>query len=175
MGLSFSLAYLAKSFAFVFTFFCILALIAFRVFWQRQSISRIADSAAIVFVCFSIVAGPYIAALSHQKGRFDFGDSGNLNYVWFVAGTEKMHLQQNQTALFGAADVHLKHPEKQLFNSPPIFSYKQLPYGTYPDWFDTSYFNERIKPHMNPRLQIIVISQCIIRILRYMANHPEAY
>ena len=175
MGLALGLAYLTKSFAFVFTFFCILALIAFRFFWQRQSISRIAASAAIVFVCFSVVAGPYIAALSHQKGRFDFGDSGNLNYVWFVAGTEKMHLQQNQTALFGAADVNLKHPEKQLLDNPPIFSYKELPYGTYPDWFDTSFFNERIKAHMNPRLQIIVIGQCIMRILRYMCNHPEAY
>jgi hypothetical protein len=28
---------------------------------------------------------------------------------------------------------------------------------------------------MNPRLQIIVIGQCIMRILRYMCNHPEAY
>ncbi len=175
MGLALGLAYLTKSFAFVFTFVCILALIAFRFFWQRQSIARIAASAALVFVCFSIVAGPYIAALSHQKGRFDFGDSGNLNYVWFVAGTEKMHLQQSQTALFGSADVHLKHPEKQLLNDPPIFSYKELPYGTYPDWFDTSFFNERIKAHMNPRLQIIVIGQCIMRILRYMCNHPEAY
>src|SRR5216683_3039251 len=175
MGLALGLAYLTKSFAFVFTFLCILALIAFRFFWQRQSIARIAASAVLVFVCFSIVAGPYIAALSHQKGRFDFGDSGNLNYVYFVAGTEKMHLQPNQTALFGAADVHLQHPEKQLLDNPPILSYKQLPYGTYPDWFDTSFFNERIKAHMNLRLQITVIRQCIMRILRYMCNHPEAY
>jgi Dolichyl-phosphate-mannose-protein mannosyltransferase len=175
MGLALGLAYLAKSFAFVFTFLCILALIAFRFFWQRQPITRIATSAVLVFVCFSLVAGPYVAALSHQKGRFDFGDSGNLNYVWFVAGTEKMHLQQSQTALFGSADVHLKHPEKQLLDNPPVFSYKELPYGTYPDWFDTSFFNERIKAHMNPRLQIIVIRQCIMRILRYMCNHPEAY
>ena len=175
MGIALGLAYLTKSFAFVFTFLCILALIAFRYFWQRQPVARIAASAFIVFVCFFIVAGPYIAALSHQKGRFDFGDSGNLNYVWFVAGTEKMHLQQNQTPLFGSADVHLQHPEKQLLDSPPMFSYKQLPYGTYPDWFDTSFFNERIKAHMNPRLQIIVIGQCIMRILRYMCNHPEAY
>jgi hypothetical protein len=175
MGLALGLAYLAKSFAFVFTFLCIIALMVFRYFWQRQSLARIAAAPLLVLACFTVVAGPYIAALSHQKGRFDFGDSGNLNYVWFVAGTEKMHLQQNQTALFGAADVHLKHPEKQLLDSPPIFSYKELRYGTYPDWFDTSYFNERIKAHMNPRLQIIVIRQCIMRILRYMCNHPEAY
>jgi hypothetical protein len=175
MGLALGLAYLTKSFAFLFTILCILALVAFRFFWQRQSVARIAASTVLTFICFSIVAGPYIAALSKQKGRFDFGDSGNLNYVWFVAGTEKMHLQQYQPSLFGTADVHLKHSEKQLLNDPPIFSYKELPYGTYPTWFDSSFFNERIKAHMNPRLQIIVIGKCAIRIVRFMCNHPEAY
>jgi hypothetical protein len=175
MGLALGLAYLTKSFAFVFTLLCVMALVAFRLFWQRQSIARVVASALLVLVCFSIVAGPYIAALSRQKGRFDFGDSGNLNYVWFVAGTEKMHLQQDEPSLFGAAEVHLLHPDKQLLKSPPIFSYKQLPYGTYPDWFDASFFNEHIKAHMDPHLQIVVLYQCIMRILRYMCNHPEPW
>jgi hypothetical protein len=175
MGLALGFAYLAKSFAFLFTLLCILALVAFRLFWQRHAPARIAAAGLLVLICFSIVAGPYIAALSKQKGRFDFGDSGNLNYVWFVAGTEKMHLQQDEPSLFGAAEVHLIHPDKQLLKSPPIYSYKQLPYGTYPDWFDPSFFNERIKPHMDPHLQIIVIGQCLMRILRYMCNHPEAW
>jgi hypothetical protein len=175
MGIALGLAYLTKSFAFLFTFLCIVALMAFRFFWQKHAPARIVSAGLLVLVCFSIVAGPYIAALSRQKGRFDFGDSGNLNYVWFVSGTEKMHLQQDETSLFGSAEVHLQHPEKQLLKDPPIFSYKQLPYGTYPDWFDTSFFNERIKPHMNPHLQIVVIGQCIVRILRYICNHPEAW
>jgi hypothetical protein len=175
MGLALGFAYLTKSFAFLFTLLCIIALVAFRLFWQRHAPARIAAAGLLVLICFSIVAGPYIAALSKQKGRFDFGDSGNLNYVWFVAGTEKMHLQQDEPSLFGAAEVHLIHPDKQLLKSPPIYSYKQLPYGTYPDWFDPSFFNERIKPHMDPHLQIIVIGQCLMRILRYMCNHPEAW
>jgi Dolichyl-phosphate-mannose-protein mannosyltransferase len=175
MGIALGLAYLTKSFAFLFTLLCVIALVAFRLFWQRHAPRRVAVSALLVLICFSVVAGPYIAALSKQKHRFDFGDSGNLNYVWFVAGTEKMHLQPYQTNLFGAADVHLVHPEKELLKDPPVFSYKELPYGTYPDWFDTSFFNERIKAHMNPHLQIIVIGQCIMRILRYMCNHPEAW
>jgi hypothetical protein len=175
MGFALGLAYLTKSFAFLFTLLCVIALVAFRLFWQRHAPARIVAAGLLVLICFSIVAGPYIAALSRQKSRFDFGDSGNLNYVWFVAGTEKMHLQQDEPSLFGAADVHLIHPDKQLLKSPPIFSYKQLPYGTYPDWFDASFFNERIKAHMNPHLQIVVIGQCLMRILRYMCNHPEAW
>jgi hypothetical protein len=175
MGLALGLGYLTKSFAFIFTLLCILALVAFRAIWQKQSIARIAASALLVFVCFAIVAGPYIAALSRQKGRFDFGDSGNLNYVWFVSGTEKMHLEPDMTSSFGAAEVHLKHPETQLLKNPPTYSYKPFPYGTYPVWFDASYFNEQIKAHMDPHLEIIVLRQSFMRILRYMANHPEAW
>jgi hypothetical protein len=175
MGVALGLAYLAKSFAFVFTLICIMALAAFGLFWQRHAPVRVAAAGILALICFSIVAGPYIAALSKQKGHFDFGDSGNLNYAWFVSGTEKMHLQQDEPSLFGGAEVHLQHPEKQLLKDPPIFSYKQLPYGTYPDWFDTSFFNERIKAHMNSHLQIVVIGQCIVRVIRYICNHPEPW
>ncbi|WP_158942632.1 hypothetical protein [Granulicella sp. S190] len=175
MGISLGLAYLTKSFAFLFTLLCILALVLFRRFWQRQSFASITAAGLLALLCFAIVAGPYIAALSRQKGRFDFGDSGTLNYAWFVAGTEKMHLQQDQTSLFGASEVHLKHPEKLLLQSPPVFSYSQLPYGTYPDWFDNSFWNDRVKAHINPHAEIIVIGQCIVRMCRYVANHPEAW
>src|SRR5882757_10460745 len=48
MGLALGLAYLTKSFAFLFTFLCILALIVFRFFWQRQSVARI--TAAVLLV-----------------------------------------------------------------------------------------------------------------------------
>ncbi len=175
MGLALGLGYLAKSFAFVFTFFCILALIAFRIVWQRSSPVRATAAGLLALLCFAIVAGPYIAALSRQKGRLDFGDSGSLNYAWFVSGTEKMHLQQDEPALFGSAEVHLKHPEKQLLQNPGVFSYKQLPYGTYPDWFDNSFWNDQIKPHMKPRLEAGILRDCAVRIVRYIANHPEPW
>jgi hypothetical protein len=175
MGIALGLAYLTKSFGFVFTLICVMALVAFRLFWQRQSVARVAAATLLVLICFSIVAGPYIAALSKQKGRFDFGDSGSLNYIWFVSGTEKMHLEQDMPSSFGAAEVHLKHPETRLLKSPPTYSFKPFPYGTYPAWFDASYFNDRIKAHIDPRFQVLVIRDCLVRILRYMSNHPEAW
>ncbi len=175
MGLALGLAYLTKSFAFLFTFLCVLALIAFRIIWQRSAPTRAVAAGLLVLLCFTIVAGPYIAALSKQKGRFDFGDSGSLNYAWFVSGTEKAHLQPDQPSTFGKAEVHLKHPVPELLRSPVIVSYKHLPYGTYPDWFDTSYWNDQVKPHMNPRLEIGILKDCFIRILRFLANHPEVW
>ncbi len=175
MGVALGLAYLTKSFAFPFTFLCILALAAYRLFWQRQSAARIAISALLVLLCFSVVAGPYIAALSKQKGRLDFGDSGSLNYIWFVSHTEKFHLEPDMTSSFGPSEVHLKHPETRLLTAPPTYSYRPFPYGTYPVWFDASYFNDHIQSHFNLRLQITVFRLCILRTFRYIANHPEAW
>jgi hypothetical protein len=174
MGFVLGCAYLTKSFAFVFALLCILALAAYRWLWLEHSIKRILPAAILAFVCFGIVAGPYIAALSHQKGRLDFGDSGSLNFAWYVAGTEKMHLQPNMTSQFGSAEVHLKHPEKVLLQSPLIVSYAALPWGTYPDWFDTTYFNDQIKPRFRLRDEIPRFARNCVLVLRYLLNHPEA-
>lgn len=174
MGLALGLAYLTKSFAFLFTLACIGSLVAFRLFWQRHSLARIAAAAALSLACFGAVAGPYIVALSKQKGRFDFGDSGSLNYAWYVGGTEKMHLQNAHPELYGSSEVHLKHPNQVLLTSPLVVSYKQLPYGTYPDWFDASYWNDQIKTHMNPKGQLLAIKRNVELTIRYLLNHPEA-
>jgi len=175
MGLALGLAYLTKSFAFVFTLLCVAALIAFRLLWQKHAPARVAAAGLLAIVCFAIVAGPYIGALSKQKGRFDFGDSGALNYAWYVGGTEKMHLQQDQTTLFGSAEVHLKHPEKELLQSPVVVSYRQLPYGTYPAWFDATFWNDYIKTHINVRGEVRVVARNFVVTVRYLLNHPEVW
>jgi 4-amino-4-deoxy-L-arabinose transferase-like glycosyltransferase len=174
MGLALGCAYLTKSFAFVFALLSIAALVGFRWLWLKHKVARILTAALAALVCFAALAGQYIAALSHARGRFDFGDSGALNYAWYVAGTEKMHLQPYQTAQFGSAQVHLKHPEKELLHSPLVLSYAQLPYGTYPDWFDTAYWNEQIKPHFTLSGEISRGSRNCVLIVRYLFNHPEA-
>ena len=174
MGAALGCAYLTKSFAFVFAFLCILALAVFRRLWLRHRVAQILPAALVALLCFAAVAGPYVAALSIQRGRFDFGDSGALNYAWYVGGTEKMHLQPYQTAQFGSAEVHLKHPEKELMHTPLVLSYAEMPYGTYPDWFDTTYWNEQIKPHFSLRDDIPRAARNSVLVGRYLFNHPEA-
>ena len=173
MGVALGCAYLTKSFAFVFAFLCIIMLAVFRWFWLKHGIKQILPAVLAAFTCFAIVAGPYVAALSIQRGRFDFGDSGALNYAWYVGGTEKMHLQPTQTGQFGSAEVHLKHPEKELLHSPLILSYAAMPYGTYPDWFDTTYWNEQIKPHFRLRDDLPRAARNCVLVGRYLFNHPE--
>lgn len=175
MGIALGLAYLTKSFAFVFTLLCIFILIVFRWIWQKHAPARIAAAALLAAACFAIVAGPYIGALSHHEGHLDFSDSGPLNYAWYVGGTEKFHLQNNETNLFGTSEVHLKHPNKVLMQSPLVVSYKQLPYGTYPDWFNPGFWNDQVKTHFNARGEIHAVSRDFVLVIRYLINHPEGW
>lgn len=175
MGLFFGLAYLTKSFAFLVALISIGVMASIQLWVQRRGFWRVAISKGLAVVVFVCVAGPYIAALSHQKHRFDFGDSGSLNYAWYVGGVEKMHLEPWMTSSFGPATVHLIHPERQLLASPGIYSYRAEPYGTYPDWFDTTFFNERITPHLNPPVLIRRDARNAVLVVRYLFNHPEAW
>jgi hypothetical protein len=126
MGLFFGLAYLTKSFAFVVALLSILVMIAFQRWMEQRPWRRVLLSGALAGVVFAAVAGPYMAALSLQKHRLDFGDSGSLNFAWYSAGTQKMHLELGQTERFGSASVRLVHPVPRLLDSPPIYSYKAL-------------------------------------------------
>jgi hypothetical protein len=176
MGLFFGLAYLTKSFAFVVALLSIAVMFVFQLWLQRRALPRVLANAVLALIVFGAVAGPYVVALSHQKHRFDFGDSGALNYAWYVGGVEKMHLEPiSPASSFGPATVHLIHPEKQLLASPGIYSYRAEPYGTYPDWFDTTYFNERIVPHLNPPVLIRRDLRNAVLVVRYLFNHPEAW
>lgn len=175
MGLFFGLAYLTKSFAFVVALLSIGVMAAVELWVQRRSFFRVCLNKGLAVLVFACVAGPYITALSHQKHRFDFGDSGALNYAWYVGGVEKMHLEPWMTSSFGPATVHLMHPERQLLASPGIYSYRAEPYGTYPDWFDTTYFNERVIPHLNPPALIKRDVRNAVLVVRYLFNHPEAW
>jgi len=96
-----------------------------------------------------------------------------LNYAWYVGGTEKMHLEPWMTKDFGAATVELVHPEKQLLAQPGIYSYKGHALGTYPAWFDATYFNERIVPHIELGQLAKRDERNVVLVVRYLLNHPE--
>jgi hypothetical protein len=85
-----------------------------------------------------------------------------------------MHLQPTQTGQFGSSEVDLKHPEKELMHTPLVLSYAEMPYGTYPDWFDTTYWNEQIKPHFSVRQDLPRATRDSVLMVRYLFNHPEA-
>lgn len=173
MGLTLGFAYLTKSFAFLLALLCTAALVSFSVLVCKRRIPTALAQSAVALVAFGVVAGPYVAALSHQHQRFDFGDSGSLNYVWYVSGTEKMHLQQRMADSFGSAIVELKHPEQELMRTPGVYSYTQMQHGTYPPWFDPTYWNDHITAKFSLSRLVARDERNVVLIFRYLLNHPE--
>jgi hypothetical protein len=112
--------------------------------------------AALVFLCAS---APLILLLSHQKGRFTFGDSGKLNYAWFVSPRTFWRNWQGDGQVPGSGIA--VHPTRQLLRHPPLFEFDGPVAGTYPPWADPSYWNEGLHGHFKLKPQIAVLAGTI--------------
>jgi len=88
-------------------------------------------------VALAAVAGPFLAALSLQAGRPTFGDSGRLNYLWYVRGVPSPH------RLGSAAGVH-------AFARPGG--------GSYPLWYDPAHWYGADAPAFDVRAQLAALA-----------------
>lgn len=170
-GLGFALgyAYLTKAFGLVAG--CVLlGLLAGALLVRHRFRGGWASRWALAAVIFSAVAGPYIHALSKQRGRFDFGDAGTINYSWFIDGARGIHQAYFPPA---RATLKLKHPERRLMVSPAIYAYDQHLVGTLPSWFDVGYFYDQTITHFYLPAQIRVIKVSAGQLLRYVMYHAE--
>jgi hypothetical protein len=115
-------------------------------------------------VSFACVAGPYIAELSAQKGRFTFGDAGKLNYVWLVnpghEGTVYDHHWTGGTPQYGEP----VHPPRTIVANPETFEFATPQVGTYPLWTDPSYWNEglRVRFDLGRQLRVLLTNLNVV-------------
>jgi hypothetical protein len=134
LGLILGLGYLAKAVMFpVSLAFVVSAWGAVR--GVRGATAR----AGLVLVVFALVAGPFVATLSLQKGRFTFGDSGRLNYARFVNGVPDIHWRGEP-----AGSGTPQHPTRRLSTEPAVYEFATPVGGTYPVWYDPTYWYEGV-------------------------------
>lgn len=93
----------------------------------------------LAVVLFAVVVGPFVASISRAKGRLTFGESGRLNLAWSTHNVFWIHWQGEEPS-HGVP----QHPTRKLSSEPPIFEFGEPIGGTYPVWFDPSYWNEGI-------------------------------
>jgi hypothetical protein len=117
--------------------------------------------AAVLFLC---ACAPLIFLLSHQKGRFTFGDSGKLNYAWWVSPRTFWRNWQGEVPGSGTP----VHPTRQLLRHPPVFEFDGPVAGTYPPWTDPSYWNEGLQWHFKLKPQLEVLAATIPSEIRLL-------
>ena len=137
VGLLLGLGYLAKAPFFFYTF-VYLAILFLVLGWNRRTVAKL----AVAVAAFLLIAGPYIAFLSHWKHRLTYGDSGRYNVVWMLNGVPYYHWQ-GQPAGSGTP----LHPTRQISTDPPAYEFAAPVAGTYPPWYDPIYWNEGARPH----------------------------
>jgi hypothetical protein len=143
-------AYLGKAIMFPLGF----GLLGILLFSGTRSSRRI-SGVLLSALLFIAVSSPFIAALSKQKGRLTFGDSGRLNYASLVSPGSPQEHWQGEPAGSGVP----QHTTRQLLEHPPVFEFAEPVGGTYPPWYDPSYWNEGMRAKFQVRPQIRVLVQ----------------
>lgn len=149
-GILCGLAYLGKAIMFPLGFL----LLAILLISGKLSARRVVGAAlaGILFLAFS---APFIIALSRQKGRLTFGDSGKIAYAAMVnPEAPPTHWQGD---LEGSGTP--KHATRKILDDPPVFEFAQPVGGTFPPWYDPSYWNDGLKGTFRLRAQIRVLIQ----------------
>jgi len=145
LGLVLGLSYLTKGAMFP------LSLVVLAIAWlaAKQKSRYILVSLA----AFIVIASPYIAALSLQKGHVTFGDSGKYNYAVHINRINYHHWQGDS----GAVGLPI-HPTREIVRSPATFEFKEPVPGTYPAWYDPTYWYEGVRPHLHVRQELKALS-----------------
>jgi hypothetical protein len=145
LGVVLGVSYLTKAAMFPLAFI-FLGASMFSVGNLRHAIPRV----LVALVVFVMIACPFIAALSHVKGRLTVGDTGKLNYAWWVNGVPTYIHWQGEPPGSGTP----KHPTRKIFDAPAVYEFGTPIRGTYPPWYDPSYWHEGIVVHFDLKQQL---------------------
>jgi len=147
LGFALAGAYFTKSFYFPLSFVFLITA------WLCAGKPREAAKHALFgLAAFLLVSGPWVAALSHQKGRLTFGDTGKMNFALMI--DELPH----PAAWHGENGTGIPvHPIRQLFSKPLVYEYAKPISGTYPPGYDWSYWMEGVRPYfrLNGFLRVV--------------------
>jgi hypothetical protein len=160
MGVALGVAYLSK--AAMFPFGVAVLAILFVVCWKRRD-GWLRAGAALV--CFLAISTPFIALLSWNNHHPTFGDSGKLNIGWHVNGgwPPLMHWQGE-----GPSSGHPQHPTRKLMNWPEVYEFATPVAGTYPVWYDPTYWWAGVDTKFYPRREIGRMRETLPDIALYL-------
>ena len=150
LGLTLGLGYLAKTILFPIAF-VFMAVAFFAAGGGRKTLLPL----ALTLLVFSGLATPLFLGISHLVGRPSFGESGRVNYGWYVNGEKMLPFYSS------SPPPYLNHPINRIHKGPDVFEFSQPFRSTYPLWFDPSYWNAGIKIRMNVREQLRVIGESL--------------
>jgi len=165
LGVVLGASYWTKAVMFPLAFaFMVIALLC------APSLRVAAKRGLVLGATFAIVAGPLVAALSLQKHRFTFGDSGRINYAMFVSPGGATRNWQGEPAL----GIIAAHPTRQLLSDPPVYEFAEPIGGTFPPWYDPSYWEEGRVPRFSLKAQFATVARHLLAYADLLLHQQSA-
>jgi hypothetical protein len=152
LGIVLGLAYLTKAVFFPLGFLFIL--VGLGLVPRQKYLAYL----LLVTACFVAISAPWLVALSRAKGRFDFGDSGRLNYSALVSPGGRLLNWQGEPPGSGVP----VHTTRKIHENPPVYEFAAPVGGTYPPSYDPSYWNEGREWTFDARRQLKVIEDHVL-------------
>ena len=146
LGMILALGYWAKAVMFPagIVLLCILLLCDLRS-------SRHVRGVLLAAVAMCLLAAPGIVLISQQLGHVSISDAGRLNYLWYM---DRIPLQ-GWTGSAGG-DVP-EHGPRILVENPKVIEFSSPVPGTYPLWYNPSYWYAGAKLHFSLARQFQLI------------------
>jgi hypothetical protein len=101
---------------------------------------------------FGLIAAPFIMAISQHRNRFTIGDAGQITYIRYVNRVPYPHWQGDETG-----SGTLKHPSRQILDTPPLYEFAEPIRATYPISYDPVYWYEGAAINFDPGRQLELV------------------
>jgi hypothetical protein len=156
LGVVLAAAYLTKSAMFPLSFVYMLTAA-----FARSGVKKPEARVLATLAAFALVSCPFIIALSRAKRHVTFGETGKIAYLDEVrpGGTPNSE--------------KLIHPIRQLFDEPTVYEYSASLTGTFPPWYDPSYWNDGAAMHFNLLQQLRAMMRAIASYFRILSLEKE--
>ena len=148
LGVILGFGYLAKAPMFLLGFVFVFA--AHRLVRNApQGLAR----AGLALLLFLIIATPYVTALSRSKHRFTFSDTSTISYAEYINRMPLFVSWRGEDPGNGTP----VHPTRRLLADPALFEFATPVPGSYPPWYDPSYWYEGLHAHFSVKGELWAI------------------
>lgn len=162
-GLTLGLGYLSKTFMFPLAFvFLASSLFAFGN--RRRAVPRV----TLALFIFLAVAAPFVVVLSRAKGRLTIGDTARLNYAWHVNGARPFIHWQGEPDSGGQSSGTPAHPTRKLFDAPALYEFGSPVAGTYPPWYNPTYWHEGLTTPVSLTRQFKAVARNLLLAYQFL-------
>jgi len=159
MGAVLGVGYLAKAAMLPFAVVVMMTMLA--VAWRQHGRKWMIGATLLGFLVISVT---FIAALSCNEHHLTFDESAKVTQGWFVNGVspEYRYWQGDGPGHSGAL-----HPTRKIFGWPEVYEFATPMAGTYPVWYDPSYWYAGLDSHVHPVREVKAFLNTVPQIEEY--------